>query len=429
MGEGKELGPASRRAALAEMAAAPLEVLVIGGGITGAGVALDAAARGYRVGLIERADFASGTSGASTKLVHGGIRYLPQLDIPLVREALLERGRLLRNAPHLVRPLSFVLPLYAESRRPVGLPVAPPFGLGLGAILDVGLELYDLLAGKENIGAHRRLSRAQVAERAGCLVPRGLKSGFIYYDAQTDDTRLTLAVLRAAAARGALVANYCQAAGFVHERGRLAGVLARETPPGGAEGAEHVLRARYIVNATGVWAERTERLAGDAPRLQIAPSKGVHLVVARERLGLGEEAIVLPETEDGRIIFIVPWQSRALIGTTDEATRELDHPTATEEEIAYLLHHTNRYVRAPLSPEDIIATYAGNRPLLRLTRARTPARLSRTHAVVEGEDGLLTVSGGKLTTYRRMAQDVLDRIDRREGHAARHPTLRLPVAG
>jgi glycerol-3-phosphate dehydrogenase len=217
MGEGKELGPESRRAALVEMAGSPLDVLVIGGGITGAGVALDAVARGYRVGLIEREDFASGTSSASTKLVHGGIRYLPQLDIPLVREALLERGRLLRNAPHLVRPLSFILPLYAESRHPVGLPVAPPFGLGLGTILNAGLELYDLLAGKENIGPHRRLSRAKVMERAGCLVPQGLKSGFIYYDAQTDDARLTLAVLRAAAERGAPVANYCEAVRFLHE--------------------------------------------------------------------------------------------------------------------------------------------------------------------------------------------------------------------
>jgi glycerol-3-phosphate dehydrogenase len=260
-------------------------------------------------------------------------------------------------------------------------------------------------------------------------MPEGLKSGFIYYDAQTDDARLTLAVVRAAAAHGALAANYCQAARFLHEHGRLAGVLARETLPGASEGTEHEIRARYLVNATGVWAERTERLAGDAPQLEIAPSKGVHLVVSRERLGLDEEAIVLPETEDGRIIFLVPWQSRVLIGTTDEETRELDRPVATEDEIAYLLHHTNRYVRSPLTQDDIVATYAGNRPLLRLTSARTPARLSRTHAVVEGEDGLLTVSGGKLTTYRRMAQDVLDRINRREGRATRHPTLRLPVAG
>ncbi|MBF6589692.1 MAG: glycerol-3-phosphate dehydrogenase/oxidase [Ktedonobacterales bacterium] len=426
-----ELSAAVRRAHLKEMAEQPLDVLVIGGGITGAGVALDAAARGYRVGLIERDDFASGTSGASTKLVHGGIRYLPQLDFPLVREALRERGRLLRNAPYLVHPLSFILPLYAHSRHPVGLPVAPPGGIGLGAILNTGLTLYDMLAGKENIGSHRRLSRQEVTARAPCLVPEGLKSGFIYYDARTDDTRLTLAVLRTAAAAGARLANYCQAVRFAHSSGRLVGVYARETLPGASEGEsdEHMITARHIVNATGVWAERTERLAGDAARLQIQPSKGTHLVIARERLGLGDEAIVLPETEDGRIIFIVPWQSRALVGTTDHAVREIEDPVATEDEITYLLGHLNRYVRAPLSRDDIITTYSGNRPLLRLTTARTPARLSRTHAVVESADGLLTVSGGKLTTYRRMAQDVLDRIDHREGRAVCHPTLTLALVG
>ena len=207
MAEGAKLSAAGRLGTLDEMARGPLDVLVIGGGITGAGVALDAAARGYRVGLIERGDFASGTSSRSTKLVHGGIRYLPELDVPLVREALVERGRLLRNAPHLVHPLAFVLPLYASSRHPVGLPIAPPGGLGLGLILDAGLTLYDLLAGRENVARHRRLSAAETAKRAPGLVSDGLKTGFVYYDAQTDDARLTLAVLRTAAAQGALVAT------------------------------------------------------------------------------------------------------------------------------------------------------------------------------------------------------------------------------
>src|SRR5215470_9213056 len=209
-----ELSAAGRRSALQEMARAPLDVLVIGGGITGAGVALDAAARGYRVGLVERGDYASGTSSRSTKLVHGGIRYLPQLDVPLVREALRERGRLLRNAPHLVHPLAFVLPLYASSRKPVGLPFAPPFGLGLARILDLGLTVYDALAGRQNVGRHRRIGRSQTLERASFLVPDGLKTGFLYYDAQTDDARLTLATLRTAAGRGALLANYCEVHGF-----------------------------------------------------------------------------------------------------------------------------------------------------------------------------------------------------------------------
>src|SRR5579859_91447 len=408
----------------------PLDVLVIGGGITGAGVALDATARGYRVGLVERGDFASGTSSRSTKLVHGGIRYLPELDIPLVREALIERGRLLRNAPYLVRPLSFVLPLYASSRHPVGLPVAPPKGIGLSFILDAGLFVYDVLAGRDNVGAHRRLSRAEVLARARCLVPNGLKTGFVYYDAQTDDTRLTIAVLRAAAARGAQIANYAEVTRFEHSDGRVSGAWVRDCLAGGREdGSDVLIRARHVVNATGVWAEEVEKLAGDAPMLQIAPSKGTHLVFTRTALDLDEEAIVLPETEDGRIIFIVPWLSRALVGTTDDGVRSMPEPVATEAEIDYLLGHLNRYARRPLARHDIVATYAGYRPLLRLRKGRTAARLSRTHEVVEGADGLLTVSGGKLTTYRKMAQDVLDRIDTRQRRRRTHPTLRMPLAG
>src|SRR5690242_5992673 len=213
---GEQVGT-GRQAAIQNMATDPLDVLVIGGGITGAGVALDAAARGYRVGLVERGDFASGTSSWSTKLVHGGIRYLPEFDIALVREALIERGRLLRNAPHLVQPLAFILPLYDTSRHPVGLPIAPPLGLGLGFILDAGLWVYDVLAGKENVGEHRRLSREQTIERASSLVPDGIKTGYIYYDARTDDTRLTVAVLRTAVAYGALAANYAEVARFAHE--------------------------------------------------------------------------------------------------------------------------------------------------------------------------------------------------------------------
>lgn len=426
MGEQQTGGRAASALALA---AQPLDVLVIGGGITGAGVALDAAARGYRVGLVERGDFASGTSSWSTKLVHGGIRYLPELDVALVREALIERGRLLRNAPHLVHPLAFVLPLYASSRHPVGLPIAPPFGIGLGAILDMGLWVYDVLAGKENVGAHRRISREQTITRASSLTPEGVKTGYIYYDAQTDDTRLTITVLRTAQACGALLASYTEATRFSRTSGRIDGVWLRNTLD--PDGGETLIRAKHIVNATGVWAEQTERLAGEEPELHIAPSKGVHLVFDRETLGIGEEAIVLPETEDGRIIFIVPWQSRVLVGTTDTPVREIEHPTPTNDDIAYLLDHLNRYLRRRVTREDIITSYAGNRPLLRVWRRGNsrPARLSRSHEVVESEAGLISVSGGKLTTYRRMAQDVVDRIDRDEQRTVQHPTLKLLLRG
>jgi glycerol-3-phosphate dehydrogenase len=406
----------------------PLDVLVIGGGITGAGVALDAVTRGYRVGLVERADFASGTSSRSTKLLHGGIRYLPQFDIALVSEGLHERGRLLRNAPHLARPLGFLLPLYDSSRKPVGLPIAPPFGIGLTMILDIGLWLYDRLAGKRSIAPHRRLSRAETVRRMPELTEKGVKSGFLYYDGQTDDARLTLAVLRTAAAHGALVASYAEVTRYAEEDGRVTGAYVRATLDG--DGTERLIRARHVVNATGVWAEANDHLSGGESRLHIAPSKGAHLVFSRERLGLGDEAIVLPETDDGRIIFIVPWLSRALVGTTDTDTSLAAPPVAEQDDIAYLLNHLNRYMREPVTIADIVSTYAGYRPLLRLKKDEATGRLSRAHEVVERADGLVTVAGGKLTSYRQMAEDVVDHLEGREGkrQPAMTRTLRLQGA-
>ena len=427
-----ELGQFSRAKAMTDMAAEPLDVLVIGGGITGAGIALDAAARGYRTGLVERGDFAGGTSSRSTKLVHGGIRYLPQFDVPLVREALVERGRLLRNAPHLVQPLSFILPLYASSRRPVGLPIAPPLGIGLGLILDTGLTVYDGLAGQQNIAPHQRISIEDIVARAPCLQPAGLKTGFVYFDAQTDDSRLTLAVLISAAERGAMLASYCEVTRFLEDSGQLVGVEAVSTLGGERARGDTpslTIEARHIVNATGVWAEETERLAGDTPGLDIAPSKGTHLVFPKEVFELGDEAIVLPETEDQRIIFIVPWCGRALVGTTDDAVARIETPVATDGEISYLLEHCNRFVRKPVSRSDILATYSGYRPLVKLRGSRMPSRLSRSHAIVMGENGLISISGGKLTTYRRMAQDVMDRIDDRDGRRRGHPTTKLILHG
>ncbi len=425
------LSATQRRAALARMtqtSGEPLDVLVIGGGITGAGIALDAAARGYRVGLVEREDYASGTSSRSTKLIHGGIRYLPQLDISLVREGLHERGRLLRNAPHLARPLAFVLPLYASSRHPVGIRIAPPFGIGLGIFLAIGLTLYDRLAGSLKIAPHRRLSRSQTEQRARSLTPKGLRTGFVYYDAQTDDARLTLAVLRSAAERGALLANYAEATAFARENGSIVGAYIRETLPGAAS-EPRLIRARHVINATGVWAEQTERLAGDEAELRIAPSKGTHLVFTKETLGLGDEAIVLPETQDGRIIFVVPWLSRALVGTTDDEAPRIENPVATDGEIDYLLAHLNRYLRRPVSRADILATYAGYRPLVRRRSAAPSGKLSRSHEIVESPEGLLTISGGKLTSYRQMAEDMVDRIDAREGREVMHPTRELRLHG
>jgi len=408
----------------------PFDVLVIGGGVTGAGVALDAVARGYKVALVEKVDFASGTSSKSTKLVHGGIRYLPNFDFALVREALVERGALLRNAPFLVQPIGFVLPLYEGDRHPVGLPFTTPGGIGLGLIMDIGLWMYDLMAGmfagSRGVKRHRRLSRNKVMELAPALVTDRLKEGFMYYDAQTNDARLTLALIRTAAQFGAAIANYAKVTSFVTENGKVSGAHVRDQ----VGNQDITVRARHIVNATGVFSEQIEELAGYEPQVQVKPSKGVHLVFSCEDVKLGNDAIVLPETDDKRILFIVPWESRAIFGTTDTGSGDLDHPTATQEDISYLLNHLKRYLSVQLTEDNIISVYAGYRPLLSARGSgHSTAKLSRTHAVLQSPSGLVTIVGGKLTTYRRMAQDTVDVLSRRDGSTPIHPTQNLPLQG
>ncbi len=409
------------------MESEPFDVLVIGGGITGAGVALDAVARGYKVALVEKVDFASGTSSKSTKLVHGGIRYLPNFDFALVREALVERGLLLQNAPFLVHPVGFVLPIYKGDRHPVGLPFTTPWGIGLGIVLDIGLWLYDGLAGRLNVKRHRRLSRKEVMRLAPALVTENLKQGFIYYDGQTNDARLTMAVLRTAAQYGATIANYAEVTSFVSEDGKLCGAHVRDN----LGDQDFIVRARHIVNATGVFAEEVEALTEAGSLVHVEPSKGVHLVFSREDVKIGNDAIVLPETDDKRILFLVPWESRAVFGTTDTGSGDLDHPTATRDDIDYLLHHLNRYLSVNLTADDIISVYAGYRPLLRARSSEhSTAKLSRTHAVLQNASGLVTIVGGKLTTYRRMAQDTVDVLSRRDGSKSMpHPTTNLPLSG
>jgi glycerol-3-phosphate dehydrogenase len=409
------------------MGSEQFDVLVIGGGVTGAGVALDATARGYRVALVEKADFASGTSSKSTKLVHGGIRYLPNFDFALVREALVERGLLLRNAPFLAHPIGFVLPFYKGDRHPVGIPFTTPWGIGLGIVLDIGLWLYDALAGRRNVKRHRRLSRKEVIQLAPALVTENLKEGFIYYDGQTHDARLTMALLRTAGQFGATIANYTEVTSFVTENGKVCGAQVRDN----LGGQNFTVRARHLVNATGVFAEKVESLTEAGSLVHVEPSKGIHLVFAREDVKIGNDAIVLPETDDKRILFLVPWGSRAVFGTTDTGSGDLDHPTATKDDIEYLLHHLNRYLSVNLTADDIISVYAGYRPLLRArTSAHSTARLSRTHAVLQNPSGLVTVVGGKLTTYRRMAQDAVDVLSRRDGaKSLLHPTMDLPLSG
>ncbi|MFL5658404.1 MAG: glycerol-3-phosphate dehydrogenase/oxidase [Ktedonobacteraceae bacterium] len=402
------------------------DVLVIGGGVTGAGVALDAVARGYKVALVEKVDFASGTSSKSTKLVHGGIRYLPNFDFALVHEALVERGLLLQNAPFLVHPLGFVLPLYEGDRHPVGMPFTTPGGVGLGLLLNMGLWFYDLMAGRRSAGWHRHLKRKAVLKLAPALVTKGLKDGYMYYDAQTNDARLTLALIRTAAQYGATITNYTEVTSFISEQGKVCGVHIHDT----LGNQELTVRARHIVNATGVYSEQVEALTGTKPQVRIEPSKGVHLVLSRKDVELGDSAIVLPETEDKRILFIVPWESRAIFGTTDTGTGDLDHPAATEEDIAYLLKYLNRYLSVKLTRANIISSYAGYRPLVSSrTSEHSTAKLSRTHAVLQSPSGLVTIVGGKLTTYRRMAQDTVDVLNRHDGTTPLHPTRFLPLQG
>jgi glycerol-3-phosphate dehydrogenase len=400
------------------------DVLVIGGGITGAGVALDAAARGYRVALVEKADFASGTSSKSTKLAHGGIRYLPQFDFAMIQEGVIERGLMVRHAPFLVRPLPFIIPVYEHMPWPSSLPVRPPTDFGLVLVLDIGLWMYDLMAGWLNIGRHKRISAGETLRRVPKLRRTGLKKALLYYDAQTNDAQLTVTVLRTAAQFGAVVTNYTQVIGFTRANGKLNGAVVCDK----LTGQEVTVLARHIINATGVFAEQVAALTGDEPKATVEPSKGIHLVVARERLCISDTAVVLPETEDGRILYIIPWSARAIIGTTDTGTGDLDDPQASPADIAYLLKHVNKYLEADLTDDDILSVYAGYRPLVKSRGARA-AELSRTHVVLQEINGMVTIVGGKLTTYRRMAQDTVDVLAKRDGMPISHPTQKLLLNG
>ncbi|HEY7976475.1 MAG TPA: glycerol-3-phosphate dehydrogenase/oxidase, partial [Ktedonobacterales bacterium] len=418
------LNAGTRSDYLDRMAAEVFDVLVIGGGITGLGVALDASARGYSVALVEKGDFGGSTSSKSTKLVHGGIRYLPQFDFALVREALVERGTLLRNAPFLVQPLAFVLPLYEDAKKPLGVPLTPPGGVGLGLMITAGLFLYDTLAGGRGFARHRRISVEQALTLAPTLRGEGLKEAFVYYDGQTNDTRLVVAALRTATRFGAAISNYAEVTGFEKRDGKLTAAHVRDSI---GERAITV-RARHIVNAAGIFAERVATLTGDESKVSLEPSKGVHLVVARDRIGIGDTGVVLPETDDGRILFVLPWEDRALIGTTDTGSGDLDHPEATPEDIDYLILHVNRYLNVNLTRDDLIGVYAGFRPLVR-SREKPSANLSRTHVVLQETNGMVTIVGGKLTTYRRMAQDTVDVLAQRDAMPLTHPTEKLPLSG
>jgi glycerol-3-phosphate dehydrogenase len=400
-----------------------VDVLVIGGGITGAGVALDAASRGYRVGLADRADFASGTSSRSTKLVHGGIRYLPQGHIGLVREGLRERTRLLRLAPHVVHPLPFIIPLYAGATRPLGVPI-PPLLRPLAPLgIRAGLSVYDLFAGRPDL-RHRTLSRSELEAQCPDVRTEGLRAALVYYDARTDDVRLTHAVLATARAHGAVTVNHAEVTALIRAGDAVAGARVEDR----LTGRSYDVPARFVVNAAGIWGERVAALDRPPP-FRIRHSKGTHLVLRAGAIR-ARGALVIPETDDGRLAFIVPWAGRPLLGTTDEPyDGDLADPRATPGDVGYLLEHANRYLRRPLGPADVTAAWSGIRPLVAAASDGATARLARDHVVSVSAGGLISIVGGKLTSYRKMAEDAVDAVVRREG--ARRPcrTAGMMLAG
>ena len=395
----------SQRAPLARLTAEPADLLVIGGGITGAGIARDAAMRGFRTVLVEQHDLAWGTSSRSSRLVHGGLRYLETGDLRLVLEANRERRVLLRIAPHLVWPLPFVFPLHRGDR------VGP-------ARLAAGMWLYDLLALFRNVKGHRMLGKRALLEAEPMLRERGLRGGALFYDAQCDDARLTLATARSAIQHGALVANYVAVVGLERTAGRVVGAQVEDRLGGG----RGVIRAGVVINATGPWGDRIRRMedAGAAPLLR--PTKGIHLVVERRRID-HRHGIIFTSPIDGRVMFILPWGDLSYIGTTDTDTEESpDRLDILPDEVVYLLRSANaRFPNARLTVEDVRGAWAGLRPLVAPDAPQAASSRSRDHLVVRGSGGMLTVAGGKLTTYRVMAREVVDRAVRelrfREGRS------------
>ncbi len=408
------------RAALLQQLAEPTtyDLAVVGGGATGLGVALDAAARGFSVVLLESHDFAKGTSSRATKLVHGGVRYLAQGNIALVREALHERTTLLKNAPHLAQPLAFVMPSYKFWETP---------------FYGTGLKMYDALAGKAGLGATECLGRMETLRCLPTAVAEGLKGGVKYWDGQFDDARLALALARTAAARGALLVNYCPVTDLRYEAGKVAGVVCEDAE----SGRRFEVRARCVVNATGVWVDALRQRDGEAAGRQlpamVAPSQGVHLVVDREFLP-SEHALMVPKTADGRVLFAVPWLGKLILGTTDSPRNDLARePVAMREEVAFILGEAGRYLRRAPKAEDVRSIWVGLRPLVKPQNDEGGATkgISREHTVLASPSGLVTVTGGKWTTYRAMAEDVLDKcfeaglLPRRAAGA----TASLPVVG
>lgn len=374
----------------------PYDLAIIGGGATGVGIALDAAARGFSVLLAESEDFAKGTSSRSTKLVHGGVRYLAQGDVPLVREALHERAAILHNAPHLAQPLAFLMPCYKRWQIP---------------FYWTGLKLYDALAGKQGLGPTQVLSASQTQVDLPNVLRSGLVGSVKYWDGQFDDARLALAIARTAAARGAHLINHCRVDEIIHQDGKASGLVLKDME------TEHVwsITTGCVINATGVWVDdlraRDDASAHRQTEAMVAPSQGVHVVVDREFMP-GEHALIIPKTSDGRVLFAVPWLGKVILGTTDTARPHADlEPRPLKEELDFILRESSAHLQRAPGHQDIRSLWVGLRPLVKPAsshhQSKATKRLSREHTIVTSASGMVTVTGGKWTTYRVMAHDTL----------------------
>lgn len=380
-----------RESVLSELRAAkPWDIIVIGGGATGLGTAVDAASRGLRTLLVERDDFAKGTSSRSTKLSHGGVRYLEQFQIPLVFEALHERGAMLRNAPHLAHPLPFIVPIY----KALDLPY---YGFGLKA--------YGWLAGRSSLGRTRILSVEETRRRLPTISSSGLKGGVLYLDGQFDDARFAVALLRTVEDLGGCAINYMAATALLHSEGRIAGVFMGDFQ----SGEEFEVRARAVINAAGVFAEEILQMDGPRAHGLLKISQGTHFVLPQSWLP-GGNAVIIPKTEDGRVLFAIPWREHTLVGTTDEPVpMETVEPRASAAERDFLTGQIQKVFGRRLAAEDVLSVWSGLRPLIRQDGQANTSKLSRSHKVFVSPTGLITVTGGKWTTYRRMGEDAIDR--------------------
>ena len=369
----------------------PWDFVVIGGGASGLGAALESVSRGFSTLLVEQHDFAKGTSSRSTKLVHGGVRYLAQGNIPLVLEALRERGRLLQNAPHLVKKQAFVIPCYKWW--------CVPF-------YAIGLTLYDLMAGRLGLGHSLPMSKKAVIKALPSIKTKGLRGGVRYYDCQFDDARLAINLAQTIKEKGGTVLNYAQVTGMLKEEGRVSGVLVKDTETG----MVYEIKARRVINATGVFVDSILKLDDPGASDVVRPSQGIHLVLDRKFMQ-GEEALMIPKTSDGRVLFALPWHHKLVVGTTDVEKHEaLLEPRAEEKEIEYILETAERYLHPAPGRKDVLSLFAGLRPLAAPENAGKGTReISRGHKVLESASGLVTVIGGKWTTYRVMGEDVVYR--------------------